>query len=541
MKITYIKTKGFRKFEDEFETRLYDITAITGGNTKGKTNILYAIIWAFLGTNITGDDKIFLGNKKASDCYVKLKFIDNLGEEHTIERYKNKFTNENNFIMLDNKKADQKDISKFYGEKKLWLSIINPNYFINKSPAEQKELIDKYLPKLDISVVYNKLDDREKRYLEGVPNNMVQYLKDLNSNKIMYENKIELLRGKIAYAENIATTPIQEMQVFEKDEELSLARQELSFLSTDENDIHRAKQQKIVDNLNQQILETEEQINELTIQMTTGKKIYLSIKNEAISYCPMCEQKIEDKAKETTIRKMKTELEEFYFKKSKLEETKKDLESKLIVERCKLHSYDSIDNTEKNEQIEKVKTQIHTLEQEKLEVEKHNNSILITQKNIDGAKNDISVFEKQIEQFNQVLNNIKETKKVAQKLYINYLEEKMKFASKHLKNVNIKYYSVLKDTGEIKDDFIITYNDNELKNLSRSESIATSLELCNMFNKISGINSPLFVDDSESCADYDFVEDYSNDTQIIITRVEKGQELKIQDANVEQNTYSKVA
>ena len=62
-----------------------------------------------------------------------------------------------------------------------------------------------------------------------------------------------------------------------------------------------------------------------------------------------------------------------------------------------------------------------------------------------------------------------------------------------------------------------------------------------MFNKISGINSPLFVDDSESCADYDFVEDYSNDTQIIITRVEKGQELKIQDANVEQNTYSKVA
>lgn len=541
MKITYIKTKGFRKFEDEFETRLYDITAITGGNTKGKTNILYAIIWAFLGTNITGDDKIFLGNKKASDCYVKLKFIDNLGEEHTIERYKNKFTNENNFIMLDNKKADQKDISRFYGEKKLWLSIINPNYFINKSPAEQKELIDKYLPKLDISVVYNKLDDREKRYLEGVPNNMVQYLKDLNSNKIMYENKIELLRGKIAYAENIATTPIQEMQVFEKDEELSLARQELSFLEADENDIHRAKQQKIVDNLNQQILETEEQINELTIQMTTGKKIYLSIKNEAISYCPMCEQKIEDKAKETTIRKMKTELEEFYFKKSKLEETKKDLESKLIVERCKLHSYDSIDNTEKNEQIEKVKTQIHTLEQEKLEVEKHNNSILITQKNIDGAKNDISVFEKQIEQFNQVLNNIKETKKVAQKLYINYLEEKMKFASKHLKNVNIKYYSVLKDTGEIKDDFIITYNDNELKNLSRSESIATSLELCNMFNKISGINSPLFVDDSESCADYEFVEDYSNDTQIIITRVEKGQELKIQDANVEQNTYSKVA
>lgn len=64
MKITYIKTKGFRKFENEFETNLYDITTITGANTKGKTNILYAIVWAFLGTNLTGDDKVWLGNKK---------------------------------------------------------------------------------------------------------------------------------------------------------------------------------------------------------------------------------------------------------------------------------------------------------------------------------------------------------------------------------------------------------------------------------------------------------------------------------------------
>lgn len=541
MKVTYIKTKGFRKFEEEFETNLYDVTSVTGGNTKGKTNILYSIIWAFLGTNITGDDKIFLGNKKASDCYVKLKFIDNLNKEHTLERYKNKFTNENNFIMLDNRKVEQKEITKFYGEKKLWLSIINPNYFINKSPAEQKELIDKYLPKLDISVVYNKLDDTEKSYLEGIPSNMVQYLKDLNSNKIMYENKIELLRGKIAYAESIVATHIEKMQKFDKEEELSLARQELSFLSTDENILHKAKQQKIVDDLNNEIMKMENEINELTTQMLTGKKIYLSIKNQDECYCPMCEQKIENQAKEATIKKMKTELEEFYSKRSNLEETKKDLESKFTIERCKLHSFEKIDNTEKNKQIEDVKIQIQKLEQEKLEVEKHNNSINIIQKNIDGAKSDIETFEKQIAEYNQVLINIKETKRIAQKLYINYLEEKMKYATEHLKNVKIKYYSVLKDSGEIKEDFIITYNGNELKNLSRSESIATSLELCNMFNKISQINSPLFIDDSESCADYNFIENYSNDTQIIITRVEKGQELKIQDVTLNEKSYSKVA
>ena len=63
--------------------------------------------------------------------------------------------------------------------------------------------------------------------------------------------------------------------------------------------------------------------------------------------------------------------------------------------------------------------------------------------------------------------------------------------------------------------------------MSRSETTATSLEISNMLNKISGVNLPLFVDDSESCADYNFIEDFSKDTQILITKVEKGQNLEI--------------
>jgi hypothetical protein len=541
MKITYIKTKGFRKFEDEFETNLYDVTTITGGNTKGKTNILYAIVWAFLGTNITGDDKVFLGNKNVSDCYLKLKFIDNLGEEHTLERYKNRFTNENNFIMLDNKKVDQKEISKFYGEKKLWLSIINPNYFINKSPAEQKELIDKYLPNLDVSIVYDKLDEKEKMYLEGVPNNMVQYLKEINSNRTMYENKIELLRGKIAYAENIVNTPIEEIQVFEKEEELSLARQELSFLSTDENAIHKEKQQKIVDGLEQQIKQQQEQIEQLSNKMTTGKKVYLSIKSEDVAHCPMCEQVIQNENRMITIKNMKVELEKYFEERTKLEQELLNNKSKFTTERCKLHALEGDSSVEKEKQIAIVLEQINRLEQEQLEIETYNKAILLKQQNINNAHKDIDTFKKQIKEYDRCIDNVKETKKIAQKLFINYIEEKMKFATKHLKNVSIKYYTILKESGEIKEDFIITYNNNELKNLSRSETIATSLELCNMFNKISEINIPLFIDDSESCADYNFIQDYSKDTQILIARVEKGQELKIQDYNSEVSEYLQAA
>ena len=541
MRINYLKTIGFRKFEKEFETNLYDITTITGGNTKGKTNILYAIIWAFLGTNLTGDDRVWLGNKKSEDCYVELRFTDNSNNEHTLVRYKNKYDNSKNFVALDNKKAEPEDLQVFFSDKKLFLSILNPNYFITKTPAEQKELINKYLPSVDITTVYEKLDSTEKRYLEGVPKNIIDYLKDLNTTKKMYEDKIKNLNGKIEYAENVVNTPIEEKKIFVKDEELSLARQELSFLSTNNSLFDKEKQKKIVDNLQNQISQMERQINDLDTKMKTGKKIYLSIKNESDVCCPMCEQKIQNESKLATIKNMKKDLEGAFANKQQLEKDIVDIKSKMTAERCKLHALEGTPDIENEKNIESVKAQIKSLEQEKLEIEKYNNSILLKQNNINGAKHDIETFKKQISECQSLIDNVKQTKDITQKLYINYIEEKMKFATRHLKNVKIRYYTVLKDSGELKEDFIITYNNNELKNLSRSETIATSIELCNMFNKISGVNIPLFIDDSESCADYNFAQEYSKDTQILIARVEKGQDLKLQDGYMENTNYLQAA
>ena len=56
-----------------------------------------------------------------------------------------------------------------------------------------------------------------------------------------------------------------------------------------------------------------------------------------------------------------------------------------------------------------------------------------------------------------------------------------------------------------------------------------------MFNQISRVNSPIFIDDYESCADYDFITDYAKNTQIIISKVEKGKPLKISDYNNSNN------
>lgn len=529
MKINYIKTIGFRKNKETFETNLYDITSITGGNTKGKTNILYAIIWGFLGTNLTGDEKEWLGNKNSDDCLVELHFTDNFNTPHILVRYKNKYDNSKNFIMLDGKTATQKDIQSFYGDKKLFLSILNPNYFISKKPAEQKELLDKYLPEIDISIVYDKLDNTEKALLESCPKNILEFISELNENKRITETKIGNLQGKIEYAQNIInSTVIEEEKTFEKAEELKFARMELSSLEA-ENTFTKTRQENIVNDLNNQIADKEKQIQDLTTNMKAGKQKYLQLKAEPVSYCPTCKQVLNPEGKLITINNMRTELEIAFESKQKLDIELMDLKSKHATERCKLHALESKSNLEREKHIEELRSQIQELEQEQLEIERFNSSILSQKHTIDGAENDISLFSSQIMECSKLLENIKETKDVAQKLYINYIEEKMKFATKHLKNVSIKYYKVSKEDGVIKEDFIILYNGNELKSISRSETIATSLELCNMLNIVAKTNFPLFIDDSESCADYNFIEDYSNGTQILIARVEKGKDLTISD------------
>ena len=472
---------------------------------------------------------MYIGNKNADNCYVELHFIDNLGIKHTLKRLKNKYNNSKNFLMLDDRHISQEDLVCYYSDKKLFLSIINSNYFISRSPTEQKSILNKYLPNIDINSIYNALDSEDKKVLEGSPTNVTDYIKELNSNKKMYEDKIKLLQGKIDYANVIVTEPMENLKTFDKQEELTLAQQELSFIKSDKQLENKQKQEKIVENLESQIQVHKTQIENLNLQLSEGKKNYLAIKNEPVSCCPMCNQELSTKGKLLTISKMKLNLETQYADKQKLEEELQKLSSKLVTEKCNLYALSSTDNFDKNERISQIEQDIKLLEQEKSEIAKHNASVTSKKENIEKARLDIINFQDTIQSLYKNIDDLKKAKDIAQKLLINYIEAKMQCATQHFKDVSIKYYSVLKDSGEIREDFIITYKGNEFKNLSRSETIATSLEISNMLNKISGVNLPLFVDDSESCADYNFIEDFSNDTQIFIAKVEKGQDLKISD------------
>ena len=476
MKVNYVKTIGFRKFEKIFETELYNITNVTGKNRSGKSNLLYAIINIMLGTNLSGDEKSCLINKNCDASYGELHFTDNNGTEHILIRGKHRYDNKQNFITLDGRNVTQIELTSFYKDKKLFLSIINPLYFLNKKPAEQKELVDKYLsdicPRNLMETVYNRLSIEEQQILEGLPRDIPTYISELNGDIKRAQTLINSLDGKIDYAHNIASEELQKPKQFEKEVELSLARQELAFLNTNQKIIDKEKQKKIVEQLEREILNKETDITELDNSMKLGKQRYLAIKNGDNCSCPTCGQHIEDVSKAKTIENMRQSLTNDFNKKTMLEAQKKDLEFNLVTERCKYHALEGNSTVEKSKQIAIIESNIKQLENEQMEIQKFNNEIAIKGKNINSAKVDISKFntEKKLqEKFIEQLNNAKQ---IAQKLYISYIEEKMKIAKEYLKDVNVKFYSILKTTGEIKEDFIITYKNNRINITEITDNIS---------------------------------------------------------------------
>ena len=527
MKILSLKTNGFRKFAEEFKTNFYnDTTYIFGGNHQGKTNVLFAIVWAMLGSNLTGDERVCFAHKSKSEYYVELVFEDNQNVKHTIIRYKNKYDNGKNFLTLDGKIAKQEDLINFYHNKNLFLAIMNLSYFVGLQPAKQKELIDKYLPDVDIKSVYDKLSEEDKKILNVVPTNVKLYIGELDSEIKFMDNKITNLKGQIEYAEKITNESLQKPSEFEKQQELDFAIQELEQLKSDNTINEKADLQKKLKELQDEELELNLEINKIEKDLQAGKKIYESMLNEKECCCPTCKQKLTDSSKVIATKQYRNDLITLFDKQNKLKERYKQKHFDKFACEGKIYSLENTKTTVSAETLKQLEENIKTLELEKQDNIKLQNEYSIKLDNIKKAKTDIEKFNNEINLLNKSIIETQNQSTIAKQLYFNCIKEKMQAADMYLKDVKIRFYKVIKATGEIKDDFVITYKDKDFSTLSRSEKIAASLEIANMLNKITKLNVPLFIDDSESYPDFDFISMYK-DTQIIIAQVKKGRALRI--------------
>ena len=135
---------GFKSYEGPTELTFGNPTVITGGNGRGKTSIADAIAFVVTGLPFFGERGIDrLHNESNPDVAIQMRFVDETGAAHKLirTRKKNRMT-----ITYDGYEIRQLDLTDLFGERDVFLSILNPLYFIEELGEDGKNLLERYLP-----------------------------------------------------------------------------------------------------------------------------------------------------------------------------------------------------------------------------------------------------------------------------------------------------------------------------------------------------------------------------------------------------------
>ena len=156
-RITGMTISGFKSYEAPTELTFGDPTVITGGNGRGKTSIADAIAFAVTGLPFFGERGIDrLHNEKNPDVSVQMCFVDEKGAVHEVTRTrrKNRMT-----ISYDGYEIRQLDLTDLFGERDVFLSILNPLYFIEELGEDGKNLLERYLPHIPQETILAQLSE----------------------------------------------------------------------------------------------------------------------------------------------------------------------------------------------------------------------------------------------------------------------------------------------------------------------------------------------------------------------------------------------
>lgn len=153
--ITGMTISGFKSFQERTELAFGSPTIITGGNGRGKTSVADAIAFAVTGLPFFGERGIDrLHNEANPDVSISMRFVDETGTAHDLlrTRYNSKM-----YITYDGVEVRQLDLNDLFGERDVFLSILNPLYFIEELGNDGKNLLERYLPELPPEKVLERL------------------------------------------------------------------------------------------------------------------------------------------------------------------------------------------------------------------------------------------------------------------------------------------------------------------------------------------------------------------------------------------------
>ena len=194
--VTRLTMSGFKGYAERQTFQFGGMNVISGHMGVGKSSIADAVAFAITGVSFYGSGKLdYLYHKGTRDLLVELEYVDESGKARVLTRQR---INDNMDITLDGVRVTQRDLTIMFGERDLFLSMFNPQYFINALGAKGRDLLERYMPEIPKENILDQLNEETRTLLEQQDFLSAEgYAKQVRSRMSEMENDMIYAQGQL--------------------------------------------------------------------------------------------------------------------------------------------------------------------------------------------------------------------------------------------------------------------------------------------------------------------------------------------------------
>jgi chromosome segregation ATPase len=553
--ITRMTLSHFKTFAEETVFDFGALTYVSGDNNLGKSSIADAIAYAFCGVPFWGgkNTERLIGDGYG-DMTVTIDFVDGGNIRHVLtrRRYEDKTT-----IILDGAQARQTDLTRIFAEKDIFLSILNPLYFIEKIAEDGREFLKKLLPMPRHEAVLAELDGDSRKLLENQSLSASSYfiqqrrkaIRELADKNTYLSGQMDLLARQ--QAENATKSNQSATRLKTVEQRLSeiyiLRRQSFSEMSepySGEEAILAIRQGLIekLDPAADKVVTLKRQEIEIAFEEAANRE-YVSKYADELTRMNGEVQRLYDEHKRLSAALKNAQTGSrcatcmMTLTEDNIQNYQSGLQNRLakITERGKTHKaqiaelqaldkqseetflrYQEADCTRlRNEHIKLPSTvaekiqgidltlrygMLDTLlctELDALESERTELSDAgQSRESVEKLESETAILQKAISDNDSASRNLQNLVTAAAAYAAKQAE--LTLAPLTMDKADIKLMDIVRSTGEIKNVFRFTYGGRDYRLLSASEKVRAGLEVAELLKKLTNRNYPVFIDNAES-------------------------------------------
>ena len=586
LRIDRLTVSGFGCFEEEQSWDFGSLTTIAGHNRQGKSTIADALAFGLTGAPYFGGNNLDrLHSTELPFLCVQLDVTTDNSARHTILRTRQ---NSHVTVSVDGTEITQARFAERFGSKDTILALFNPLYFAEIMGADGRKLLESLLPAVSDEAVLSKLSEHTRAALDGdslgTPEtylkNRRDELKALQNDRLVLEGQAEqterqreTLQQTLAEKQasltqtRAALAPLQQQQATldtgALNAEIAKLGAQYEAVQDGEMDQRRAalethlvaiRGEQYQSPNEKPLAEWSAYLQQQVGAYQAAQEQYAALRQQGI--CPTCLRVIDATTLPEIDNAFGARIDEIKANGAKARQQHDAIAAEEQKRRQQFAEWQTAEIGKVTQQLAEanqpqsteqrraaIKTKIKELSAElalgglTAEQAAQYRELFHTQGKLEseveqltamldglpkGQREGVAALDKQIVEKNEKI--------AAAKAFLAERAAQL-FAPVQLPHTSIRLFETLKESGEIRDVFKLTYDERDFVQLSLSERVRCGLEIVALLSRLSGKSYPLFVDNTESFCDLGSARPSG---QLILARVVKNQTLTVTNLDAAQ-------